>query len=374
MTELNEKYNKIRMTSTMRRALAELEKTEQEKEDQKTKGEKKYGRSKGEILYSSNPSKKILSASLTSSVMETTTKRHEPLPEEIKQKMHEKMKRVKGNGFVTLETNFGNLNFKLFCEVAPLACQNFIQHCKNNYFDNTIFHRLIKGFMVQGGDPLGNGFGGSSIWGTPFVDEFNEKLRHDRQGILSMANSGKNTNRSQFFILFSPAPHLDDKHTVFGLLVGGFQVLQQIQKIQTDKNDFPKKLIKIEKTQVFFDPFDEVEKVIQSENDLKNDVKELDKKLEVKGKWFSNPNEKPNENEKSNENEKPNEKSNEKSNEKLNEKLKNENDRTKRNVNDSFYTQIINSNLPFNSNDLFFDSKRKKILKSSNQLNDFSSW
>ena len=112
-------------------------------------------------------------------------------------------------------------------------------HARNGYYNNVIFHRVIKGFMIQTGDPLGNGTGGESIWGGDFEDEFVRTLRHDRPFTVSMANSGPNTNGSQFFISTVPTPWLDNKHTVFGRVVRGFDVVTKIENVKVNKADKP---------------------------------------------------------------------------------------------------------------------------------------
>ena len=108
---------------------------------------------------------------------------------------------------VTLHTNLGDLKVELFCEDAPRTCENFLALCASEYYDNTSFHRNIKGFMIQGGDPTGTGRGGQSIWGGKFPDEIRDNLKHTNRGVMSMANSGPNTNASQFFFTYAKCPH-----------------------------------------------------------------------------------------------------------------------------------------------------------------------
>jgi peptidylprolyl isomerase domain and WD repeat-containing protein 1 len=111
--------------------------------------------------------------------------------------------------------------------------------CRNGYYNNIIFHRVIKGFMIQTGDPTGTGSGGESMWGNEFEDEFVRTLRHDRPFTVSMANAGPNTNGSQFFITTVPAPWLDNKHTVFGRVTKGFDVVTKIENVKVNKADKP---------------------------------------------------------------------------------------------------------------------------------------
>ncbi|KAL3159109.1 hypothetical protein ABBQ32_011106 [Trebouxia sp. C0010 RCD-2024] len=113
---------------------------------------------------------------------------------------------------VTLNTNLGSLKLELYCEQAPKAAENFLALCASGYYDGTLFHRNIKGFMIQGGDPTGTGKGGKSIFPSPngkFPDEITDTLKHTKRGIVSMANSGPNTNGSQFFITYNKHPHLN---------------------------------------------------------------------------------------------------------------------------------------------------------------------
>ncbi|XP_073079717.1 RING-type E3 ubiquitin-protein ligase PPIL2 isoform X3 [Manis javanica] len=126
---------------------------------------------------------------------------------------------VKKKGYVRLHTNRGDLNLELHCDMTPKTCENFIKLCRKHYYDGTTFHRSIRNFVIQGGDPTGTGTGGESHWGKPFKDEFRPNLSHTGRGILSMANSGPNTNKSQFFITFRSCAYLDRKHTIFGRYV-----------------------------------------------------------------------------------------------------------------------------------------------------------
>ena len=140
-----------------------------------------------------------------------------------------------------LRTTMGDIHVKLFGEECPRTVENFCKHGKDGYYDRTIMHRVIKGFMVQMGDPQGDGTGGESIWGGEFEDEFHRDLRHDRSFTLSMANCGKDTNGSQFFITTVPTPWLDGKHTVFGRVYKGMDVVSSIEQVNTDHLDRPTK-------------------------------------------------------------------------------------------------------------------------------------
>lgn len=139
-----------------------------------------------------------------------------------------------------IHTVFGDIHIKLFPKDTPKTVENFCVHSKNGYYNGHIFHRVIKGFMIQTGDPSGNGTGGESIWGGEFEDEIKPHLRHDRPYTLSMANAGPNTNGSQFFVTLTPTPWLDNKHTVFGRVVKGMEVVQNISNVKTNaKTDKP---------------------------------------------------------------------------------------------------------------------------------------
>jgi len=150
---------------------------------------------------------------------------------------------------VLLETSVGVVVIELYWNEAPRSCSNFFQLAERGYYDNVIFHRVIKDFMIQGGDPTGTGRGGQSIYGTVFEDEITKKLRHTGAGVVSMANAGKNTNGSQFFITLAPTPHLDGKHTIFGRVMRGMKVVQRMGLVECDKDNRPLDALRILKAQ-----------------------------------------------------------------------------------------------------------------------------
>lgn len=146
---------------------------------------------------------------------------------------------MNNNQTVVLETNQGNIELKLFTDLAPRACENFIGLVKKGYYNGIIFHRVIKGFMIQTGDPTATGRGGESIWGRPFEDEVSPKAQFDKEGLLAMANAGPNTNASQFFITTAKTPWLNMKHTIFGEVVSGYDAVQKIENTAVDSSDKP---------------------------------------------------------------------------------------------------------------------------------------
>jgi len=154
-----------------------------------------------------------------------------------------------------LHTTQGDIHIKLFADDTPKTVENFTVHSKNGYYNGVIFHRVIRGFMIQTGDPLGDGTGGTSIWGGDFEDEFVSQLKHDVPGTVSMANASKpHTNGSQFFITTVPTPHLDQRHTVFGRVTRGMDVVTAIERTRTDRRtEKPFQDIKILNIEVFDD-------------------------------------------------------------------------------------------------------------------------
>lgn len=145
----------------------------------------------------------------------------------------------------TIHTTMGDIHLRLFPAQAPKTVENFVGHARSGYFDGIVFHRVIPKFMIQTGDPLGDGTGGDSIWGREFEDEFSDDLKHDRPYTVSMANAGPNTNGSQFFITTTATPWLDKKHTIFGRVLSGLEVIHTIENVKTSKSDKPYEDIKI---------------------------------------------------------------------------------------------------------------------------------
>ena len=134
-----------------------------------------------------------------------------------------------------INTTMGDIEIELFPDKTPKTVENFVGLATQNYYDGIIFHRIIDQFMIQGGDPTGSGSGGKSYFGGSFEDEFHDDLTHNGAGILSMANAGPNTNGSQFFITLVPTPWLDGKHSIFGKVIGGIEVVEAMGKVATSK-------------------------------------------------------------------------------------------------------------------------------------------
>ena len=132
-----------------------------------------------------------------------------------------------------LETNLGSIEITLRPDVAPKTVENFVGLIKKGYYDGLIFHRVIKNFMIQGGDPTGTGRGGESLWGKAFNDEFSTKVNFDKPGVLAMANSGRNTNGSQFFITTVATPWLNGRHSIFGFVTKGMDIVKKIENAPT---------------------------------------------------------------------------------------------------------------------------------------------
>ncbi|KAM9104346.1 spliceosome-associated protein CWC27 homolog [Megaptera novaeangliae] len=163
------------------------------------------------------------------------------------------------NGKVLLKTTAGDIDIELWSKEAPKACRNFIQLCLEAYYDNTIFHRVVPGFIVQGGDPTGTGTGGESIYGAPFKDEFHSRLRFNRRGLVALANAGPHDNGSQFFFTLGRADELNNKHTIFGKVTGDtvYNMLR-LTEVDIDDEERPRNPHKIKCCEVLFNPFDDI--------------------------------------------------------------------------------------------------------------------
>ncbi|NXX59514.1 CWC27 protein, partial [Scopus umbretta] len=184
---------------------------------------------------------------------------------------------------VLLRTTAGDIDIELWSKEAPKACRNFIQLCMEEYYNNTIFHRVVPGFIVQGGDPTGTGSGGDSIYGAPFKDEFHSRLRFNRRGLVAMANAGPHDNGSQFFFTLGRADELNNKHTIFGKVTGDtIYNMLRLAEVEVDKEERPLSPHKIRSSEVLFNPFDDI--VPRPNRRLKKDKPEEEtKKSKVKG-------------------------------------------------------------------------------------------
>ncbi|KAG5677760.1 Peptidyl-prolyl cis-trans isomerase B [Polypedilum vanderplanki] len=157
---------------------------------------------------------------------------------------------------VTLHTDVGNIKIEVFCSEVPKAAKNFLALCCSNYYVNCEFHRNVKGFIVQTGDHTNTGKSGKSIYDGKFEDEFHENLKHDRRGIVSYANSGSNSNLSQFFITYSSQPALDLKYTIFARVIDGFETLDVLEKLPVNSKNFrPLTQVKINDITIHANPF-----------------------------------------------------------------------------------------------------------------------
>jgi len=162
-------------------------------------------------------------------------------------------------GKVVLHTTVGAIDIELWSKEAPKACRNFVQLCLEGYYNNTIFHRIVTNFIVQGGDPTATGTGGESVYGKPFPDEFHSRLKFNHRGLVAMANPGKDQNQSQFFITLDRTQELDRKHTIFGKVTGDtiFNVLK-MNESEVDANERPIYPPKILSTELLWNPFDDI--------------------------------------------------------------------------------------------------------------------
>jgi len=201
------------------------------------------------------------SGSATSSIMEISYENNarQATSEELLDAQLIAMKKRKKKGYVRIHTNLGNLDVELHCDIAPRTTMNFLGLAEEGYYDDCVFHRSVKNFMIQGGKPPARKGEERSFWTKPFKDEFDDRLKHSERGLLSMANAGPGTNKSQFFITYKSCVHLDRKHSVFGRLISGFDVLDAIEAIPTNAADKPKKKIVIHTIDVVADAVKEAQ-------------------------------------------------------------------------------------------------------------------
>ena len=169
---------------------------------------------------------------------------------------------------VQFDTSIGTFVVELYYKHAPRTSYNLAALAQKGYYNGTIFHRIIRDFMIQGGDPTGTGRGGESCYGGKFEDEISRNLKHTGAGVLSMANSGPNTNGSQFFITLKPTPWLDGKHAVFGRVYSGMGVIQRMGLVETDSGDRPTQTISILRAKPFIGPPPPKEEQEESDNVL----------------------------------------------------------------------------------------------------------
>uniref|UniRef100_A0AAV1UDD9 RING-type E3 ubiquitin transferase n=1 Tax=Peronospora matthiolae TaxID=2874970 RepID=A0AAV1UDD9_9STRA len=239
------------------------------------------------------------SSSFTSSARAPMTKNAMALVSDLGllEQRWQAVRKLKKKGLVRLDTTLGNINLEVDCDIVPQTADNFLTLCQNKYYDGVTFHRVIKGFMMQGGDPTGTGRGGESAWKRPFHDEIDSRLSHSQRGVLSMANSGPGTNNSQFFITFTECLHLDKKHAVFGRVVGGMEALDVIERVETNAADRPIDDVRIKSAQVFSNPFLDFEEAQERGLDVVQITKEKSARaakpevhgavLKVDGQWVA---------------------------------------------------------------------------------------
>lgn len=182
-------------------------------------------------------------------------------------------------GKILIVTSAGDFDIELWSREAPKACQNFIQLCLEGYYNSTIFHRVVPGFIAQGGDPSGTGEGGESVFGKPFRDEFHSRLRFVRRGLVAMANAGPNDNGSQFFFTLGSCPELQNKHTIFGKVTGDtLYNLPRFEEGVIGKDDRPEYPHKIIKTEVLSNPFPDIVPRLKIENEIPKEERRRKKK------------------------------------------------------------------------------------------------
>ncbi|CAN0275213.1 unnamed protein product [Pylaiella littoralis] len=225
----------------------------------------------GRVMTSGKTSGSFTSSALTVS---TENKARLATDDEINEARWSRLRKLGKKGYCQLQTTKGNINVEIHCDIVPRMAENFLGLCGKEYYDGTKFHRSIRNFMLQGGDPTGSGRGGESYWGGKIKDEFESRMTHDKRGVLSMANSGPDTTGSQFFITYKSCKHLNNQHSVFGRVVGGMPALAAIEAVPTDSKDKPQEEIVLVKATVFTNPITEMEDALEQELQVKIDERE----------------------------------------------------------------------------------------------------
>mmetsp|Transcript_108621 Transcript_108621/g.324811 ORF Transcript_108621/g.324811 Transcript_108621/m.324811 type:complete len:546 (+) Transcript_108621:204-1841(+) len=284
------KKEKVRKSAALERIYEEKQRLAEEKAQQE--GEREAATPEAGKDAESQAARKVHERYTSGEVAESFTSTATPLrtqnelrlqtEEEDLQDIYDLVRKKKLKGYVRVVTSAGMLNLELHADIVPRTTDNFLRLCEKEYYDNTAFHRLIRNFMIQGGDPTGTGKGGESGFegGRAFKDEFDSRLMHQGPGVVSMANNGKNTNRSQFFVSLKSCQHLDNRHSIFGRVVGGLQLLDVFNDWETDEKDKPKKEIKLIRTEVFKNPFKEVKAEAAKPK--------VEKAVDPIATWFSN--------------------------------------------------------------------------------------
>jgi len=215
-----------------------------------------------ELLSGLSMTTGMASGSLTSTTMTITRENSARLAteEEILTSQCEQLRRLKKKGMVRMSTNVGVMDIELHCDIVPRTCMNFLLLIMKKEYDGSKFHRSIPNFMIQGGKKSGaksKSDEGGSVWDKPFMDEFDDRLKHVGPGILSMANSGPCTNGRQFFITYKSCGHLDRKHSVFGKVIGGLEILRRLEQLATDELDRPSENVNIDSIEILENPLAE---------------------------------------------------------------------------------------------------------------------
>eukprot|EP01119_Soliformovum_irregulare_P019534 TRINITY_DN6205_c0_g1_i1.p1 TRINITY_DN6205_c0_g1~~TRINITY_DN6205_c0_g1_i1.p1 ORF type:complete len:323 (-),score=134.94 TRINITY_DN6205_c0_g1_i1:45-1013(-) len=199
------------------------------------------------------------------------------------------IKTVDEKAYVVLHTNFGKLNLELHSDIVPKTVENFLGLAESGYYSQMLFHKLVPGEYIQVGDPTGTGNGGKSFWGKPFKDEFSNKLQHTGRGIVSMANTGPDSNRSQFMITFERMAQFNLKNAVFGKVVRGMEVLDELERQRVDFKGRPVDELRLEHVEIINNPFKLNKEAIQAKKAAKIEKEEQEKEDKKKGQWYSNP-------------------------------------------------------------------------------------